>query len=281
MRKFEGKTAVVTGGASGIGRGLAGRFGRAGMNVVVADIEEDALKRTVAELEGEGHRAIGVVTNTMRRDSIAALADRAQTEFGNVHILCNNAGVASRGDTGQVWEIPDSDWEWVMGVNFWGRPLRPAGVRPAHAGPRRGGPHRQHGVAGGPHPGRRRVRRQQARSPGPDRGAPPRPEEARCADWRLGPVPGVRQHPALRRRAQPAAGARVRTTRPVRGRAGGGRPRCWRRASSRTTSRRSSSRPSRTTIATSSRTRHGTRSCAAASSMCSRAERRSQWTSRT
>ena len=120
MRKFEGKTAVVTGGASGIGRGLAGRFGRAGMNVVVADIEEDALKRTVAELEGEGHRAIGVVTNTMRRDSIAALADRAQTEFGNVHILCNNAGVASRGDTGQVWEIPDSDWEWVMGVNFWG-----------------------------------------------------------------------------------------------------------------------------------------------------------------
>ncbi len=123
MHDFDGKTAVVTGAASGIGRGLAGRFARAGMQVVLADIEEEPLKRAVRELEQDGHRALGVVTDTMRRESVEALAERAQGEFGKVHVLCNNAGVASRGDSGRgrpVWEVPDADWQWVLGVNFWG-----------------------------------------------------------------------------------------------------------------------------------------------------------------
>ena len=125
MREFEGKTAVVTGAASGMGRAFAERFARAGMHVVLADIEEEALKTAVRELEQEEHRVIGVVTNTMSRDSMQALARRAIDEFGKVHIVCNNAGVTSRGDAGAagrrgVWEIPQSDWDWVVGVNFWG-----------------------------------------------------------------------------------------------------------------------------------------------------------------
>ena len=119
MHEFEGKTAVVTGGASGIGRSLAERFGCAGMNVVVADIEEDALDRVVAELEQAGTRAVGVVTDTMKRDSVRDLADRTRATFGNVHILCNNAGVSAPPGVA-VWEIPDEDWDWIMGVNFWG-----------------------------------------------------------------------------------------------------------------------------------------------------------------
>ena len=125
MREFEGKTAVVTGAASGMGRAFAERFAREGMQVVLADIEEEALKTAVRELEQEEHRVIGVVTNTMSRDSVQALARRAIDEFGKVHILCNNAGVTSRGDAGAagrrgVWEIPQRDWDWVVGVNFWG-----------------------------------------------------------------------------------------------------------------------------------------------------------------
>ena len=125
MREFEGKIAVVTGAASGMGRAFAERFARAGMHVVLADIEEEALKTAVRELEQEEHRVIGVVTNTMSRDSMQALARRAIDEFGKVHIVCNNAGVTSRGDAGAagrrgVWEIPQSDWDWLVGVNFWG-----------------------------------------------------------------------------------------------------------------------------------------------------------------
>ena len=121
MKQFEGKTAVVTGAASGIGRALAERFAQARMQVVLADIEKDALERAVAELEQRQHRVIGVVANTMVRDSVEALAKRAIAEFGKVHIVCNNAGVASTGEALKpVWEVADGDWQWVMGVNFWG-----------------------------------------------------------------------------------------------------------------------------------------------------------------
>ena len=121
MQDFEGKTAVITGGASGIGRALADRFSAARMNIVLADIEPEALDKAVTELAERQNRVIGVVTNTMLRESIQELADRAIAEFGNVHVLCNNAGVASTSSGGKpVWETPQSDWEWVMGVNFYG-----------------------------------------------------------------------------------------------------------------------------------------------------------------
>ncbi len=121
MQQFEGKTAVVTGAASGIGRALAERFAQARMQVVLADIEKDALDRAVMELEQRQHRVIGVVANTMIRESVEALAKKAIAEFGKVHIVCNNAGVASTASGMKpIWEISDRDWQWVMGVNFWG-----------------------------------------------------------------------------------------------------------------------------------------------------------------
>ncbi len=118
MKDFEGKTAVITGGASGIGFALAERFADAHMNVVLADIEETALKQAVKYFEERQHRVLGVVTNTMRKDSIEELFERTKAEFGNVHVLCNNAGVVSGGERVPIWEISDGDWDWVMGVNF-------------------------------------------------------------------------------------------------------------------------------------------------------------------
>ena len=118
MQNFAGKTAVITGGASGIGFALAERFADARMNVVLADIEEAALERAVAHFEERQQRVLGVVTNTMRRDSIEELLAKTVAEFGNVHVLCNNAGVVSGGDRVPIWEISDADWDWVMGVNF-------------------------------------------------------------------------------------------------------------------------------------------------------------------
>jgi NAD(P)-dependent dehydrogenase (short-subunit alcohol dehydrogenase family) len=122
MKEFEGKTAVVTGGASGIGLALAERFADARMNVVLADIEEDALERAVKKLQERQAQVLGVVTNTMVLESVASMAEQAISEFGKVHILCNNAGVASRGGTAGsgVWEVANTDWDWVLGVNFYG-----------------------------------------------------------------------------------------------------------------------------------------------------------------
>lgn len=128
MREFEGRTAVVTGAASGMGLAFARRFAAEGMNVVLADIEEDALNTQVQRLEQEERNVLGVVVNTMRRQALEQLRDQTLDQFGNVHILVNNAGVASLEDAGintdgnirGSWEVPDEVWDWVLGVNFWG-----------------------------------------------------------------------------------------------------------------------------------------------------------------
>ncbi|MDH3644908.1 MAG: SDR family NAD(P)-dependent oxidoreductase [Gammaproteobacteria bacterium] len=122
MNEFEGKTAVVTGAASGIGLALANRFADARMQVVLADIEEDALERAVQQLEQRQAKVLGVVANTMVEESVRSLAEQAIGKFGKVHILCNNAGVASTSGTPGtgIWEVPNTDWDWVLGVNFYG-----------------------------------------------------------------------------------------------------------------------------------------------------------------
>ena len=128
MRDFSNATAVVTGAASGMGYAFAERFAAEGMNVVLADIETDALNAAVTRLEQQERNVIGVEVNTMRRETLENLRDQAIDRFGNIHVLCNNAGVTSRRDGGlgagvgavPVWEVPDSTWDWVMGVNFWG-----------------------------------------------------------------------------------------------------------------------------------------------------------------
>ena len=121
LENFEGKTAVVTGAASGIGLALADRLSAEGMQIVLADIEEQALQKAVAKLRDKKVRALGVVTNTMEEKSVQSLAEQAIAEFGAVHVLCNNAGVTNTASAGvPVWEIPEVDWDWVMGVNFHG-----------------------------------------------------------------------------------------------------------------------------------------------------------------
>jgi NAD(P)-dependent dehydrogenase (short-subunit alcohol dehydrogenase family) len=115
MKDFAGKTAVVTGAASGIGRGLAEAFAAEGMNVVLADVEQPALDEVAAELSAAGHSVIAVKTDVSKPDEVEALAQKAVERFGKVHILCNNAGIG-----GATWENSLEDWEWTLGVNLWG-----------------------------------------------------------------------------------------------------------------------------------------------------------------
>jgi NAD(P)-dependent dehydrogenase (short-subunit alcohol dehydrogenase family) len=117
MDQLEDKVAVVTGGGSGIGRAVATQLAGAGMHVVIADIQQDALDATVADLVGRGHRAIGVRTDVSDGDSVEALAEATVAEFGAVHLVHNNAGV---GVGGPVWTHTERDWQWVLGVNLWG-----------------------------------------------------------------------------------------------------------------------------------------------------------------
>lgn len=116
MEDFAGKTAVITGGASGIGRAMGELFLAKGMNVVLGDIEQTALDATVAALAA-GDRCIGVATDVAQADAVQALADKALETFGSIDIACNNAGVFTGG---VLWEEPLSDYEWTMDVNVWG-----------------------------------------------------------------------------------------------------------------------------------------------------------------
>jgi NAD(P)-dependent dehydrogenase (short-subunit alcohol dehydrogenase family) len=115
---FAGKTAVVTGAASGIGRGLADRFASEGMNVVVADIEVAALDAAAGEIRSSGADVLAVQTDVSDRGSVDALAAAAIERFGIPHVVCNNAGVS--GNFGPIWETTSKDWDWVLGVNLMG-----------------------------------------------------------------------------------------------------------------------------------------------------------------
>jgi NAD(P)-dependent dehydrogenase (short-subunit alcohol dehydrogenase family) len=117
MIHFQGKTAVITGGASGIGRAMAERFAQEGMRIVLADIEAPALERAVDDMQQNGAEVIGVCADVSHYEQVEALAARAVEAFGGVHILCNNAGVASNG--APAWKQSAKDWEWVINVNLW------------------------------------------------------------------------------------------------------------------------------------------------------------------
>jgi len=117
MDDFAGKVAVVTGGASGIGRSIVKELLASGAKVVVADVEQKALDKLLAEFDGAGE-IMGVVTDVSDGDSVAALADKVYDQHGACHLLFNNAGVAA--PSANVWETTVNDWKWVHGVNVLG-----------------------------------------------------------------------------------------------------------------------------------------------------------------
>ena len=117
---FEGKTAVITGGASGVGRCMCELFARQGMNVVMADIEAGALEKSSADLGAQGLSVIGVQADVTSPDSMAALETASREAFGNVHILCNNAGVGIKEAQRRMWTLTPNDWTWGFNVNVMG-----------------------------------------------------------------------------------------------------------------------------------------------------------------
>ncbi len=117
MELTAGKVAVVTGAASGIGFALASRFARAGLDVVLADIEQSALAEASQKIADMGARTLAVATDVSDEAAVQALAAAAIERFGAVHLVCNNAGVESDADP---WLGPISAWKWVLGVNLWG-----------------------------------------------------------------------------------------------------------------------------------------------------------------
>ncbi len=117
LTEFEGRVAVVTGAASGIGKALCERFAREGMKVVMADVENDQLREAAREIETLGSEILAVRTDVSQADDLSALAEATLERFGKVHVLCNNAGVFAGGRT---WEAIGTDWEWVLGVNVYG-----------------------------------------------------------------------------------------------------------------------------------------------------------------
>ncbi len=118
MKHFQDRVAVVTGGASGIGRAMVRAFLGEGMKVVASDVEEAALQRLTDEVGAAATGLSTVVTDVSRADAVEALADEVFARHGACHLLCNNAGV-SVGST-NVWETTVNDWKWVHGVNVMG-----------------------------------------------------------------------------------------------------------------------------------------------------------------
>lgn len=117
MKELNGRVAVVTGGASGIGLAMARRFGAAGMKLALADVEKPALDQAAADLGREGFEVLAVPTDVSDADAMDALGEQVLGRFGAVHLLCNNAGV---GGGGVMWELTKADWQYTIGVNLWG-----------------------------------------------------------------------------------------------------------------------------------------------------------------
>ena len=117
MDPFQGRVAVVTGGASGLGAEMGRTFARLGAKIVLADLDEAGLEEVAGEIRRNGGEAIGVRTDVAKLDDVRRLADEAWKRFGGAHVVCNNAGV---GTFGSLATASHNDWRWVTDVNYWG-----------------------------------------------------------------------------------------------------------------------------------------------------------------
>jgi len=115
---ISGKTAIVTGAASGIGLGIATALAEAGANVVMADIQKDAVEQAAHRLSGTNKRVMPVRIDVTQEQSVLDALAQAERNFGKLHIACNNAGVPMHGT--RLTDVPRDDWEFVIGVNMWG-----------------------------------------------------------------------------------------------------------------------------------------------------------------
>ena len=115
---ISGKTAIVTGAASGIGLGIATALAEAGANVVMADIQKDAVEAAAHALSGTNKRVMPLLIDVTQEQSVLNALAEAERNFGKLHIACNNAGVPMHGT--QLIDVPVKDWEFVIGVNVWG-----------------------------------------------------------------------------------------------------------------------------------------------------------------
>jgi NAD(P)-dependent dehydrogenase (short-subunit alcohol dehydrogenase family) len=120
MQQLDGRVAVVTGAASGIGFALARRFAEEGMKVVLSDVEEAKAVESASALEAEGHRVLPVPCDVRVQASVDDVRDAALKEFGAIHVVCNNAGVARAPGGGYMWEYDLTDWSWIHSVNVMG-----------------------------------------------------------------------------------------------------------------------------------------------------------------
>ncbi len=119
MQNFNDKVAVITGGASGVGRSLAFSLGKRGAMVVVGDVDKTALEETLDALGSEGIAAVAQFCDVTSVDSLNELADKAESEFGGIDLVFANAGIGA-GESGAMWDYSQKDWQWCFNVNMWG-----------------------------------------------------------------------------------------------------------------------------------------------------------------
>jgi len=119
MRDFNNKVAVITGGASGVGRSLAFALGRRGAKIAVGDVDKVAMALVQSDLAAEDIDCIVEFCDVTAVDSLNSLADKAQAAFGAIHLVFANAGIGA-GESGAMWDYSDKDWQWCLNVNLWG-----------------------------------------------------------------------------------------------------------------------------------------------------------------